>query len=356
MLPDAGQSEEELAGHLNHTGCSRHSPALPLFTRRLAEESLVLFQSVGFDQVATSGPFRLTFFHCGSNLGSSTLLVEVAGRRVVFSGNVGRAADPMMCAPQPMPYCDTLIVDSTYGDRVHPDSDPLPMLGGIVGRTCKRDGVLLIPAQLIGRTQALLYLLTELKWQRRIADIPIFVDSPMAQDVAALMCRHLDELRLDEDLCHSICSNVTYVQSEDESLALDRRSDPIIIISPKGMLTGGRMVRHLAAFGPNKSNTVLLCNYQAEGSRGRALKRAVNELKMFGRYHPMNAEVVLFNALSNRADHSELVAWLAHNTLAPDRVFITHGEPAEADALRRYLQDQMGWNTWAPEYRAEFEL
>ena len=350
LLPDAGHLQEEQARHANVHGYGRHRPALPLYTRAQAEACLA--QVVPVAPRVAFEPARgvaVRFTRAGHILGAASLRLEAAGTSIAFSGDVGRPDDPVMRAPEPLPAADHVVVESTYGDRLHPKEHVADRLAAIVGETAGRGGVLVVPAFAVGRAQHLLHLLAELRAARRIPELPVYLDSPMAIDATELYRHHAADHRLSPAACARMFAIASYTRTPDESKAIDRATTPAIIISASGMGTGGRVLHHLARFLPDERATVLLVGYQAAGTRGRSLADGARELKLLGGYVPVHARVVELEGLSAHADYAELIAWLGASELAPRRAFVTHGEPAASDALRRRLHDAFGWDAEVPE-------
>ena len=357
LLPDAGHLQEEEARHANRGGYARHRPVLPLYTRDDAERSLAQLAPVEFHtEFVPAAGLAARFTRAGHILGSGCLALRAGGATITFSGDVGRPVDPVMRAPEPLGPTDYLVVESTYGDRRHPTEPIAAALARVVEDTVASRGVLLVPAFAVGRAQHLLHLLAVLRAERRIPEIPTFLDSPMAIDATELFCDHLDDHRLSEAQCATMCKHATYTRTPDESKAIDHRGGPMIVISAAGMLTGGRILHHLRRFVPDPKTTVLLVGYQASGTRGRSLLDGADELKLFGEYVPVRGRVVQLQGLSAHADHAELVDWLRASAVAPRRVFVTHGEPAAADAFRRRLVEAFGWSAVVPELGAKLEL
>jgi metallo-beta-lactamase family protein len=261
-----------------------------------------------------------------------------------------------MRPPDPLGRTDFLVTESTYGDRRHPAEQVLDALERIVRETSERNGVVLVPAFAVGRAQHLLHLVAELKAAKRIPDVPVFLDSPMAIDATALFCDHKDDHRLSDAQCHLMCEGPHYARTPDESKAIGHQSGPMIIISASGMATGGRILHHLKRFLPGERNSVLFVGYQASGTRGRSLVDGTDELKIHGQYVPVRARIDQVEGLSAHADYRELLDWMGAIQLAPSRVFVTHGEPAAADAFRRRLRDRFGWDAVVPERGERFAL
>jgi metallo-beta-lactamase family protein len=348
LLPDSGHLQEQDAEYANRKGFSRHHPALPLYDKQDAIDALPALESVAFGEwFEPCAGLRVRFRTAGHILGAASVEIETDGRRLLFSGDLGRSGDPVMCDPQPAPPVDCLVVESTYGDRLHADTDPAQALADVINRTARRGGMVLIPAFAVGRTQELLFYIHQLKQQQAIADLPVFLDSPMAIDASELLQRFASEHRLSASQARAVCATATYVREREESIALNARTHPMIIISASGMATGGRVLHHLKARAGNPHNTILFVGYQAGGTRGAALLGGAREIKIHGRYVPVTAEVASIQNLSAHADWQGILAWLGQIP-APQRIFITHGEPAAADALRLRLHERLGWQAQVP--------
>jgi metallo-beta-lactamase family protein len=357
LLPDAGHLQEEEAKLAARLGYSKHSPPLPLFTREEAERSLGLLQVVPYAE-----DFRVTdevsghFSRAGHIVGSASVRLQLPGSSIAFSGDVGRAHDPIMKPPAPLPESDYLVIESTYGDRRHSSEPVLDELVSIIKQTAARGGAVVVPAFAVGRAQHVLHLLAELLRQNRIPRLPIFLDSPMAIDATAVYRNHVDEHGLSAEECRAMCSVARYSTTADDSKAIDASSGPLIVISASGMATGGRVLHHLKRFLPDARSTVLLVGYQSAGTRGRSLADGADELKIHGQYVPVRAQVRKLDGLSAHADYAELIDWLELSRAHPRRVFVTHGEPAAADSLRRRLRERFGWDVVVPEHAASFPL
>jgi metallo-beta-lactamase family protein len=261
-----------------------------------------------------------------------------------------------MSPPAPLPSADYLVVESTYGDRRHPKQSPEVELGAIVRETAERGGVVVIPAFAVGRTQHILYLLARLLRQKAIPELSIFLDSPMAIDATAILREHAEEHRLSHQECLEMASAVRYAHTADDSKAIDASAGPMVVISASGMATGGRVLHHLKRFLPDPKHTILMVGYQSAGTRGRSLVDGAQELKIHGQYVPVRASIRKLDGLSAHADAAEIIAWLRSSALAPRRVFVTHGEPSAADAMRRRLRDELGFEAVAPEHGARYTL
>ncbi len=344
LLPDAGHLQEEDARYANLRGFSRHHPALPLYTREDAEASLELLSPVPYGASFEPAPgVTARFRRAGHIVGAARVELHAGGRDVVFSGDVGRPCDPIFLPPDPLDTAEVIVVESTYGDRNHDKADPADALAAQLRPVLDRGGVVMVPAFAVGRAQTLLHLLARLKAEGRIADVPVFLDSPMAIDATHIYCRHLDDHRLDRDGCTAMCRAATCTRSPDESKALNRRDGPMIIIAGSGMATGGRIVHHLAQRGRDAQNAILFAGFQAAGTRGQALLGGAEGVKIHGQFVPIKAERLRLDSLSAHADAGELIDWLRTLRGAPRQVWINHGEPAASDMLRVRIRDALGW-------------
>lgn len=357
LLPDSGFLQEEETRNAIRFGYSHHANPEPLYTRQQAERCLEQLCTVPFDRTfAIANGVQAKFTRAGHIVGSACLALNIDGTRLTFSGDVGRPADPIMKSPEPLAEMDYLVLESTYGDRRHPQENPSELIASIVNRAAEQGGVVVIPAFAVGRAQHLLHILDVLKRAHRIPNLPVFLDSPMAIDATETFRAHEEEHRLTREECRSMFELATFSKTSDDSKAIDARADPMVIISASGMATGGRVLHHLARFLPDPRNTVLLVGYQSAGTRGRLLADGCDELKIHGRYVSVRARIAQAQGLSAHADYAELCAWLQHEALSPKRVFVTHGEPAASDALRRRLRDTFGWNCVVPDDRETYTL
>lgn len=358
LLPDSGHLQEEDAEYANRHGFSKHHPALPLYTEEEAERSLRQFHTVGYDiPIDLGGGLSAQFAPSGHILGSAFVTLTDESRQVVFSGDLGRPNDPIMRTPRPLQTADDLLIESTYGDRRHEQTDPADELEAIITRTIRRGGVVVIPAFAVGRAQSLLYYVAQLKTAGRIpADLPVYLNSPMAVDVTGLYERFADEHRLDAKACAAMCHVAKYVDTVEESKRLNEMRMPMIIVAASGMATGGRVVHHLKAFAPDPRNTILFSGYQAAGTRGAAMLGGAKTIRIHGADVPVRAEVAVISSLSAHADYAETLQWLGHFKSPPQTTFITHGEPVAADALRQHIERALHWNTHVAEYRESVDL
>ncbi len=348
VLRDSAKLQEEDAEYAAAAGFSKHARPRPLYTTEDVESLLPLFRTVAFGERTTVVEgIDVVLQPAGHILGSSSVLVDLGGTRVVFSGDLGRPHHPLLVPPPPPPRCTTLVVESTYGDRDHED-EGLDELASVVSRTIERGGVVVIPAFAVDRTEVVLMALRRLTREGRIPRVPVYVDSPMALGALRIYQQALEsddpDVRTDlgPDALVLDPGDLHEVQSAQESMALDARRQPCVIVSASGMATGGRVVHHLRHLLPNARNSVVLAGYQAEGTRGRDLAEGATELKIHGRYLPVRAEVALIEGFSVHADADELLAWVAAAPEPPRMVYVVHGEPTASRALADRVRDELG--------------
>jgi metallo-beta-lactamase family protein len=352
LLPDSGHIQEEDAAFANRHGFSKHSPAQPLYTQLDALNCQRQIQGEALHKTFSPLPgWRATFFSAGHILGAASVLLEVAGRRILFSGDLGRSNDLMMNPPDAPPPADTVLIESTYGDRTHPEEDILGELADALQRVSARGGVAVVPVFAVGRAQALLHAIAQLKAQGKIPHaLPIFLDSPMAVHTTALYERHPHAHRLDASQLDALNRVATMVETPEASKALGKRHGPMVILSASGMATGGRVLHHLAMHLPNHRNMVILTGFQAPGTRGATLASGGAFLRIHGQDIPVKAEVVSLSSASAHADRTQLLGWLQSIKQAPDQVYIVHGERGASDALRQDIEHQLKWRALVPEH------
>ena len=359
VLPDAAHLQEEDARRANKGRYSKHTPALPLFTENDAAEALARFQPFGYHRPAPVSPdFEAEFINAGHLLGSAYARVkrrDGTGATILFGGDLGRYNRPILPDPSPGVACDVLLLESTYGDRLHPPEDDGAELARIVNETADRKGKVIVPAFAIGRVEEVLYWLKKLESEGRVPVLPVYVDSPMAVHALEYYRRHAAELDPDVrpargEVSAFCTARFEPVESSRESQAVVDRQGPCIVISASGMATGGRVLHHLAAGLSDPRNTVLFVGFQAAGTRGRNLIEGATQIKMFGQFIPVQARIEKLNAMSAHADAGEIVQWLRTFPAPPGVTYLVHGEPPAQVALRSRIQRELGWNVRIPEY------
>ena len=357
LLPDSGFLQEEDARRANLYHYSKHHPALPLYTEEDAENCLKHFEIIDFDETLQLSPtFKFTWRNAGHILGASFIEIQTPHQILIFSGDLGRPRDPIMKCPSQPKFANTLILESTYGDRKHGLEDTLEILEKSIVHTAQRGGTILIPAFAVGRTQAILYYLDRLLCAKRIPDLPIFLDSPMAIDATKILQKHLHEHRLNPTDCERICRRAQYIQTPEESKAIDAIITPKIIISASGMMTGGRVLHHLKCFAPDPKCTIIITGYQAIGTRGARLLNHESHLKIHGEMIPIHAKIVELTSTSAHADYEEIMEWLGGFDIMPQRIFINHGEIKSATALKQHIESRFNIHCIIPEYLQSFQL
>jgi metallo-beta-lactamase family protein len=356
LLPDSGRLQEEEAEFANRHGYSKHKPALPLYTEEDAFRALKRFVPVAFGEDVDLGDgIRLLLSPVGHMLGAASVHIEHEGRSIAFSGDVGRANDPILYAPTPLAPADYLVVESTYGNRRHDDSNALTVLEEVFNRTFQRGGIVIIPSFAVGRAQTLMYMIHALKQAGRMpAHVPVYLNSPMATEATRLYLKHHEYHRLSAQQCEEIASSVHVVVTPQDSRRLNERLSeknrgPAVIIAGSGMATGGRVLHHIKAFGPDPRNTILFAGFQAGGTRGADMVAGAESVKIHGDYIPIRAEVKNIDSLSGHADYVEILDWLRAAKMQPCRVFVTHGEASAADAMRHHIEESLGWPAEVPE-------
>ncbi len=357
LLPDSGHLQERDAEFANRRGFSKHRPARPLYTQRDAEASLEYFRPTKFGQeIEISSGVAAVFRPAGHILGAATVQLTISGTTIVFSGDLGPPDSATMLDPALIRHTDYLIVESTYGDRIHEKEDPEDQLAEIINRTAVRGGTVLIPAFAVGRAQTILFHLDRLKQSKQIPDLPIFLDSPMAIDAGEIFCEHLGDHRLTEEQCRTSCGVAEYVREAEKSKALDANAMPKVIISASGMATGGRILHHLKHYAPDNRNALVFTGFQAGGTRGAAIVGGAEAVKIHGGYFKIRAEVHNLHMLSAHADADQILDWLKNFEIPPRRTFVTHGEPAASDALRRRISEVLNWDCTAPAINDKVDL
>ena len=351
LLPDSGHLHEEEARYANRHRYSKHAPALPLYTEESARRALQRFHPREFDEEfePVTG-LQVRFRRAGHILGAASIYVRGHGKTVLFSGDLGRSDDALMKRPAPPQEADWVLVESTYGNRSHAGQDPLSTLADVVRRTAARRGCVIVPAFAVGRAQELMLAIHRLKAADRIPNLPVFLNSPMAADVTALLLRYADEHHLPAREVRHMCEGVRLVRTEDESRALNRLSHPAIILSASGMATGGRVVHHLKSYAPDPRNAIVFAGFQAAGTRGAAMVGGATQVKIHGEWIPVRAEVSQLDGLSAHADREDLLNWIGTLPRDPRHVYVTHGEPEAADSLRQAIEERHGWPCSVPEY------
>ncbi|PJA76565.1 hypothetical protein CO151_02455 [bacterium CG_4_9_14_3_um_filter_65_15] len=372
MLMDSAHLQEEDAAWANKKGFSKHHPAEPLYTSLDALHALKLVRPEPYRKWLDLGPgLRMKYHNSGHILGAAFVEFRVredgaAGvnpgeKTIVFSGDVGRYAVPLHVDPEPMPACDVLVIESTYGNRLHDHEPVQEQIGEDFRRTVHKRGVVLIPSFAVGRTQLVGLILRHLMSDGELAEVPIHIDSPMAIDATLIYSRHLYDQNLDEDITADgrnrlFPRKVHLHRTVHESKQLNHLPGPRVIIAASGMMTGGRILHHLVRRLSDPHNLVLLSGYQAVGTRGRSLQDGADHLRIHGQDVPVKAQVGTIQGLSSHADRDELMRWVASAPEPPRRIFVVHGEPEQATHLAGLLEQATGAAVTVPVLKESFTL
>jgi metallo-beta-lactamase family protein len=374
LLPDSGHLQEEDAAFYNKVKKSKHDPALPLYTLEEAQESLQYFRAVLFDETRQLCPeIEFRFVRAAHILGSSmvelTLRSNGQDRRLLFTGDIGRVRDQKVApgkvlhsGPTEGETADILVMESTYGNRPHPTTDPRPELATLIRRTAERGGTVVVPAFAVERTQKFLFMVKELMQSGQLASIPVFCDSPMAIKAVEIFMKHKQEYSEEtRRLVGQYGSPIewpgfTFASTAEQSKKINQVKTPSIIVSSSGMVTGGRILHHLAQRLPDPKNTVIFIGFQAPGTRGFTIKSGAPEVKIFGDIVPIRAQIAALEQFSDHADTPELLQWLRTFPRKPPATYLVHGEPAASSQLRDTMTKELGWNVQVAQWMQKVQV
>lgn len=357
LLPDSGHIQQEDSRRANKHRYTKHDPAEPLYTEKEGRRALRHFEAVDVGvKYALADDLHFTFSRTGHILGAACVTLQDQDRSILFSGDIGRLKDPILKSPAKMDGADYVVMESTYGDRLHGEEDPQAEIKQVVLDTIKRKGKLLIPSFAVGRAQMMLYFLYKLKAADEIPDIPIYLDSPMAINATNLLCKHKHDHHLSDFECKETGDVAIYTRTEEESKQLGALEGPAIIISASGMATGGRVLHHLKQILPQEQHTVLFVGFQAGGTRGDRLVRGAKELKLHGEMVPVRARIESIGSLSAHGDYLELLEWLRSFKKPPITTFLTHGESGSIQSFKEKIEAAYGWTVEVPEYLDTVQL
>jgi metallo-beta-lactamase family protein len=349
ILKDSAKIHEEEAEKANKEQYTKHNPALPFYTVKEAEDTVKLFHAENEDKwLQLSEHISYRFQYNGHIIGATFIELDINAKRLVFSGDIGRRNDYLLNNPKIPDWADYLFIESTYGNKLHPIEDVEEVLTNIINETIHKRGNLIIPSFAVERLQTLMYILWQLYKKRKIPNIPIFIDSPMGNNVLEVFKQFPEWHKLSTEEYYAMCNHVTIVQSYRETWETidDPRSK--IVIAGSGMVTGGRVLTYLKQLIDEPTTTVLLVGYQAEGTRGRQLQEGVHEIRFFGKYYPVNATIRNIESLSAHGDQNDLIHWMSSIKNIPECVYLIHGEPNALDAFRVKIEDEYGWQVRIP--------
>ena len=342
ILYDSAKIQEEDAERANREGYSKHKPALPLYKTEDVDFTLQHFEVIEHSsEIQLSPNISFQFRKNGHILGSACVELTCFAKTIVFSGDIGRYQSDFLLPPSNMNKADYVVMESTYGDRLH-EGDPAEQLAAVINEAMDQHGTVLIPSFAVGRAQEIMHLINHLKKKNKIPHwLPVFLDSPMAADATDILCRYPKWHKLKHEECMSVCKDVVISRDWHNTIDIIHKHGSKIVISASGMLTGGRVLEYMKHLAPHENNIILLIGYQAEGTRGRALQNKAHEIKIHGKYYPVRARVVEISGLSAHADQSELIEWLKNFKHLPEKVFLVHGESSAQEALRVKIQDEL---------------
>ncbi len=357
ILLDSGKIHEEDAKRANKYGYTKHTPAKPLYDINDAKQVMTQFETFESDQWHTiDANIKFKFLNSGHILGSVFIVLNINGKIIVFSGDIGRK-EPLILSPyEYIEKADYLVIESTYGNRLHKDISITDELLEHIKWTYSKGGILIIPTFSVERAQEIIYLLSVLKSKNKLPNIPIYLDSPMGVNATEVYYKHKNLHKLTPEDIHSMLATVQLVSDVNTSKAIVNDDEPKIVLAGSGMMTGGRVLHYLNKYISDKKNSVLIVGYQANGTRGRALLAGDTEIKFFGKYHKINAEVFKINAFSGHADQNELLDWMQHFKEPPRLTFINHGEPHQSQALKTKIKTDLKWNCTIAEMNKVYYL
>ena len=357
LLPDCGYIQEEDAKYAKKKGSSRHEDPQPLYTAEDGQNAMGLFKTVNFGEWKdVFDGISAQWQPAGHILGAGHIMLRLGDRQILFSGDIGRYHDDILVPPTAYSEADYVLTESTYGDRLHKDIDPRIELGNVLRETFERGGTVVIPSFAVGRAQQLILYTTELIKRQDIPQVPIYLNSPMAVNATEIYERCGKTHKISCERLHEAFDGIHYINSVDASKALNENRQPKVIISASGMATGGRVVHHIKAFGPDKKNTILFAGYQAAGTRGRKLLEGMDRIRIFGEDVQIRCHIEQLPNMSAHADYREILTWLGNIKKPPVNTFITHGEENAADALRERITHELHWDCHVPGYMESVEL
>jgi metallo-beta-lactamase family protein len=357
ILNDSAKINEEEAEKANREQYSSHKPALPFYTLEEAEKTINLFEvEVENKWVVLSENIKYRFQYNGHIIGATFIELDINEKRFVFSGDIGRSNDYLLDDPKTPEWADFLFIESTYGNKLHPEEDIESKLANIIIDTIHNKGNLIIPSFAVERLQTLMYVLWKLYKENKIPNIPVFVDSPMGNRVLDVFKRFPNWHKLSMEAYNNMCNHINIIQSYRETWETIDNKRSKIIIAGSGMVTGGRVLTYLQQLIDEPSTTILLVGYQAEGTRGRQLQEGAHEIRFYGKYYPVKASVKTLEGLSAHADQQDLINWMKNIKSIPEKVYLIHGEPTALDAFRVKIKDTYNWSATIPKLETVEEV
>lgn len=357
IMKDSGKIQEEEAERANKHGYTKHSPAEPLYTMEDGMYVSKFFITHDYDEwIILNEDMKFSLRNSGHILGSAMIELKIGGKILLFSGDIGRKEPLLLHPKEPMKYADLLVIESTYGDRIHPPVTGKEELRDAILKTYNRGGILMVPTFAVERAQELLFLISELKDEEQIPDIPVYLDSPMGVDATKVMINYPKWHCADRKACTALRSAAKLVSDVGMSKNIVADKTPKIVLAGSGMITGGRILHYLNNHMGNAKNTILLVGFQAVGTRGRSLVEGATALKFFGEYKPVNAEVRQISSLSAHADQGEMIDWMKKFKISPEYIFLNHGEPHQANEFRVKIEHELGWKAEVAAINKVYEI
>ena len=357
ILKDSAKIQEEDAARANKYQYTRHKEAKPLYTQEDVKKSMELFVTHEFNEWVIIQPsIKFEFLNNGHIIGSGFVNMNAEGKRIVFSGDIGRKKPLLLYPPKKIKEADYIILESTYGDRLHPESDVKAELLKVIEDTYAKRGILMIPSFAVERTQEILYLIYQLRKEGKLPNIPVYLDSPMGINSTKVYDRYHELQNISNYEINRMYDDVKFISDPITSKEVCLDNKPKIVLAGSGMIEGGRIIHYLNNHMGNKRNTLLFVGYQGIGTRGRAILKGSEEIKFFGKYHKVNCDIASISSLSAHGDQEDLLDWLGEFTTVPKRIFLNHGEPHQTDALRAKIEHELKWKCVIPKMHEEFIL
>lgn len=357
ILRDSAKIQEEDAERANRYNYSKHPTALPLYTQKDVEQALDLFVTHDFNEwVILSNEISFEFLNSGHILGSGFVNMRVGDKKIVFSGDIGRLQPMLLYPPKKIKEADYLVLESTYGDRLHGDEDIKKALREVIHETYAKRGILMIPSFAVERTQEILYLIYKLREEGDLPNMPVYLDSPMGINSTNVYAHYPELQNLPSMELDRMYNDVKFISDPIHSKEICLNNSPKIVLAGSGMIEGGRILHYLSNHASSKKNTLLFVGFQGEGTRGRAILNGSKEVKFFGQYHPINCDIRSISSLSAHGDQTDMLTWLKEFKQLPTTIFINHGESHQSDALRVKIEHELGVNCEIPQLFEEFIL
>lgn len=357
ILLDSGKIQEEEAEKANKGNYTKHNLAEPLYDVAQAEKVFPLFRIIKENEtVALDAEIEATFTNAGHIIGACSIELKLEDKILVFSGDIGRDNDVLMYPPTKPKKADYVFLESTYGNKIHPNEDPKLLLENYINEAYHSNGTILIPSFAVERVQTLMFLLWQLKKENKLPNIPLIIDTPMGISVLEVFQNNTSWHKLNHQECEEMCKIFTMISNYKDTIDTIYNPKPKVVIAASGMMTGGRILNYMEEYIGKPETTVIVVGYQAEGTRGRKLLEGADEVKIYGKYYPVKAKIVEIQGLSAHGDQNDLLNWLSELNPKPKKVFLVHGENQPADELRIKIREKLGMDCSVPLMGQEIDL